>query len=75
VRPNNCPQGHEYTPENTVQYVDRKCKSGRARRCRICLRAHWNVINHRRRKGGAVVKKQCVPAVAVWQPFRPSGRF
>ena len=37
----HCPQGHEYTPENTAIYVGR-------RNCRTCHRAKVSAYRHRR---------------------------
>ncbi len=40
----HCPQGHEYTPENTY------LQSGRRRRCRTCNRAAALACYHRRQQ-------------------------
>ena len=42
----HCPQGHEYTPENTM--VRRK-----RRHCRECARAAWRAWDQRRRERAA----------------------
>ena len=39
----HCPQGHEYSPENTYVY-----KNG-ARACRVCLREHARRYYHQRK--------------------------
>ena len=56
----HCPQGHEYTPENTYVYE----KPGRRRYCRACMRsrtaqrcdaAYWRSYRAKRREQGRVV--------------------
>jgi len=39
----HCPQGHEYTPENTI-----KIRRGTARRCRTCSTKYHNALNARK---------------------------
>lgn len=60
----HCPQGHEYTPENTVYRA-----KYRARRCVLCHRAHSKAYMARRRKGRAVT----VGPVAWSVPPKPAG--
>ena len=44
----HCPQGHEYTPENTYIYADK------GRQCRACLRERQHVYYLRRKQRAAV---------------------
>lgn len=41
----HCPQGHEYTPGNTMYRLNRGYK---CRRCRTCERIRWTIRNRRR---------------------------
>lgn len=46
-RPTHCPQGHEYTPENTI-LGDRYGKTGNYRKCRTCSNAHSRAYHARK---------------------------
>ena len=43
----HCPQGHEYTPENT--YVEHDYKGRIGRHCKICMRERYEKWNAERR--------------------------
>lgn len=45
----HCPQGHEYTPANTLYFPSR----GNRRKCRICRDAYWKKYQPLRRKSSS----------------------
>jgi len=53
----HCPQGHEYTEENTSWETRSEGRLGRVRKCRICKRKRLQAYN--RTEHGKRVKKDC----------------
>lgn len=47
-RKTHCPQGHEYTPENTMLAKNPRCLAGVQRRCRTCWREKQRVYERGR---------------------------